>query len=60
MGIKELSVQTDKNGGIIEYENETGCHTLKFKTGSFNHAVFPYYDCDSITSGAWTGDTLTV
>lgn len=60
MGMKWLSVQTDKNGGIIKYENETGCHTLKFKTGSFNRAVFPYYDCDSITSGAWSGDTLTV
>ncbi len=60
MGMKRLSVQTDKNGGIIEYENETGCHTLKFKTGGFNRAVFPYYDCDSITSGAWFADTLTI
>lgn len=60
MGISELCVISDENGGSIEYENNTGRHVLRFRTGGFHEGKFPYYDCECITSGAWRENVLTI
>ena len=60
MGITDLAVMTDENGGRISYTNQTGSHTLNFKTDGFYDAPFPYYNCKSITSGAWKDDALFI
>lgn len=60
MGLTKLSVTTNEKGGSIEYENNTGCHTLKFSTGGFYEGSFPHYGCKCITSGAWSENTLTI
>ncbi|MBQ8301431.1 MAG: serine hydrolase [Clostridia bacterium] len=60
MGLKNLHVVSDENGGKIDYTNETGSHTLEFKTDGFHSGKFPYYNCDCITSGAWDGENILI
>ncbi len=60
MGLKNLHVVSDENGGKIEYTNETGSHTLEFITDGFHSGKFPYYNCDCITSGAWDGENILI
>lgn len=60
LGLEKLCVVSDENGGKIEYTNETGTHTLEFKTDGFFSGKFPYYDCDCITSGAWDGENILI
>ncbi len=60
MGITDLAVRTNENGGQISYTNQTGSHNLNFKTDDFYDAPFPYYGCRSITSGAWKDDALFI
>ncbi|MGN0183346.1 MAG: hypothetical protein ACI4DP_13205, partial [Candidatus Ornithomonoglobus sp.] len=59
-GLSWIGITTTKDGGALRYVNETGSHTLPFKTGAFEYGLFPYYDCQCITSGAWVEDDRLV
>ncbi len=60
MGLTELHVVSDENGGRIEYTNETGSHVLEFKMDGFHMGEFPYYNCKCMTSGAWDGENILI
>lgn len=60
LGLSRIHIISDENGGSIEYTNKTGHHVLKFKTDGFYSGIFPYYDCPSITSGAWDGKDILI
>lgn len=60
MGLEKIHVISNKNGGSIEYTNQTGTHILPFKTDDLYLGIFPYYDCLSATSGAWDGDSILI
>ncbi|MGN1116356.1 MAG: serine hydrolase domain-containing protein [Candidatus Ornithomonoglobus sp.] len=60
MGLKRIGITTTRDGGELRYTNETGSHILLFKTGDFEYELFPYYDCQCITSGAWVEDNRLV
>lgn len=60
LGLSELCVITDENGGTLAYKNEMGSDTLHFQTGGFHSGNFPYYNCPCITSGAWREENVLI
>lgn len=51
--IKSIEIITDEDKGILRYTNNLGDGELRFGMCKNIKGVFPYYECECYTSGAW-------